>query len=473
LAFKNISELNDTSWDLVVIGGGTGGAAAAVRAAQLGLRVLLVDKGPLGGTCVNVGCVPTKFLLRFSDVYHSFKEAVGYGLVHASGLSPDLNALMAMKDGLIQMVISYYTDRIFPSYGVSVVLGEAMLLSNRRVAVKGRDDDRAVVEADNIVVATGSRPKLVKMEGLEEALSRGFAITSDEALSLREVPGSLVIIGGGAIGVEMASLWHKLGSKVSIVEALDRLLPMLDRDLGRGLERILAEKGVEIHTRTTVTRIDPDKGRVKLSGGEEIEADKVLIAVGRVPNVYGLGLENAGVEFSEKGLQVDDHCKTNIGNIYAVGDVTGRHFLASTAIAEGIVAAENAAGLDSKVDLSLVPIAVFSSPEVGSVGVSTYKGDPGYIVVKFPNAVNYRALASGEAYGFSKVVVEKETRRLVGFHMVGMYASEIVNAAVIAIRKGLTLDDSRDLVFSHPAMSEVFLNALWLSNGVNVYLEKR
>jgi dihydrolipoamide dehydrogenase len=463
------SQVDGRSYDVVVIGGGSGGAAAALRASQLGLKVLVIDRPPVGGTCVNVGCVPMKFLLRLAEFMKSHRELSSLGLVKSGGAIPDMGAFRSYRKSLAEMVVSYYLDQVFPSHGIDVVIGTGSLRGPTEVKV-----GKALVRARSIIIATGSRPLVPgSIRGLREAMDRGFAMTSDEAFDLAEVPESLVIVGGGAIGVEMAAAWHWLGSRVSIVEMMDRLLPGLDPELGQALQKVYAERGIDLYLSTSVTSLEPGSRRVRLSDGRELEASKVLVAVGRAPNIEELGLENAGVRYTRRGIEVDERCRTSVPNIYAVGDVTGLHYLASAAIAEGVVAAENVAGLDSKIDRSIVPMAVFSDPEVASVGVSAMRGDPRYRVVKFPNSVNYRAIALGEAVGFAKAVSEASTGRLVGFHMIGPLASEVVNAAAIAIRKGLTLEEAKGLVFAHPVVSESLLNALLLSSGVNLYLPRR
>ncbi|GAB6946190.1 dihydrolipoyl dehydrogenase [Vulcanisaeta sp. JCM 16161] len=465
-------EAEGVRWDLVVIGSGTAGADAAVRAAQLGLKVLLIEKNRdrLGGTCVNVGCVPTKKLLYIADHYHELiKYLPSEGLVANAKL--DVKAMFKAKDQLINQIIAWYVFRVFPSWGIRVLIGEARLRSPNSVRVGD-----SIIEARSILIATGSRPKIPPIRGIEEGLRSGFAITSDDFFSLDAIPESILIIGGGAIGVELGTLLHKLGSKVIIAEIMDRLLPTFtDPELGNYLaNRVMREiYGIDVKVNTSVTEVDPSNKVVRLSNGESIKVDKVLVAVGRVPNTEGLNLEGVGVEVRNGAIVVDEHSRTNIPNIYAAGDVTGRYMLASVAKVQGIVAAENAAGLNSRIDYDLVPMVVFSDPEVASVGVVAGKDDPRYVVTKMPNAINYRAIAYNKPYGWTKIVADKVSKRIVGFHMIGPWASEIVNMAAIAIRKGLTLNEVKEWVFSHPVFTELFIDAVELSTGSNVYLPKR
>ncbi|GAB6945648.1 dihydrolipoyl dehydrogenase family protein [Vulcanisaeta sp. JCM 14467] len=465
-------EAESTKWDLVIIGLGTAGADAAVRAAQLGLKVLIIEKNRdrPGGTCVNVGCVPTKKLIYIADHYHELSKYLpGEGLV--ANVKLDAKVMFKAKDQLINQINAWYMFRVFPSWGIKVLFGEARLASSSSVKVGD-----SVIETKNILIATGSKPKIPVIKGIEQGLKRGFVITSDEFFSLDSIPESILIVGGGAIGVELGTLLHKLGSRVIIVEVMDRLLPTFpDPELGDYLaNRIMREMyGIDVRVKTSVTEVDPDNKLVRLSSGETVKVDKVLVAVGRVPNTEGLNLEDVGVEVKNGAVVVDNHARTNIPNIYAAGDVTGKYMLASVAKVQGIVAAENAAGLNSRIDYDLIPMVVFSDPEVASVGAVASKDDPRYIVTKMPNAINYRAIAYNKPYGWTKIVADRASKRIVGFHMAGPWASEIVNMAVIAIKKGLTLDEMKELVFSHPVFTELFIDAMELAIGSNVYLPKR
>ncbi|MGC8608028.1 MAG: dihydrolipoyl dehydrogenase family protein [Vulcanisaeta sp.] len=465
-------DAENTRWDFVVIGSGTAGADAAVRAAQLGLKVLLIerDRNRLGGTCVNVGCVPTKKLLYIVDHYYELsKYLVNEGL--STNMKLDIKAMFEAKDRLINQIIAWYMFRVFPSWGVKVLIGEARLESPRSIKVGD-----SVIEARNILIATGSRPKLPPIKGIEQGLRRGFAITSDDFFLLDSIPESVLIIGGGAIGVELGTLLYKLGSRVTIVEVMDRLLPTFpDPELGNYLAgKVMKEMyGIDIKVSTSVTEIDPDNGLVRLSNGESLKVNKVLIAVGREPNTEGLNLEGVGVEVRNGAITVDDHSRTNVPSIYAAGDVTGKYMLASVAKVQGIVAAENAASLNSRIDYSLIPMVVFSDPEIASVGTIANKDDPKYIVTKMPNIINYRVIAYNKPYGWVKIIAERVSGKIIGFHMIGPWASELVNMAAMAIRKGLTLGEVKEWVVAHPVFSELLIDALELAAGSNVYLPRR
>lgn len=457
-------------YDVVVIGSGMGGAAAALTAAARGLKVAVVEGGRLGGTCVNSGCVPTKYLLRLSGMARDFRQLAGRGVLEG-GVKPSLTRAMEEKEALARQVIEWYRDLVFPSYGVDIIEGYARLVGARRVKVDGH----GVLEARRgVVIATGSFDVIPGIPGLREAMERGCAITSNEALALKEVPERLLVVGGGPIGVELSTVWEGFGSRVTIVEMKERLLPRMDPDVGRAMENILRERGIEIYTGTTVARVDPDSCKARLSNGVEVESDYILVATGRRPRTQGLGLEEVGVKLGGSGeVVVDEYMETSVPGVYAVGDVTGEPMVAEKAKLQGIVAGENLAGARRRLRLDLIPQAVFSDPEAAGVGVSARKGDPRYIVKRFPVGVNYKSIVYERVAGVAKIVAEKGSRRIVGFHMVGLHAGEVVNAAAVAIVKGLTLDEAVETFFTHPVMSEVFLDAAHLAMGYNVYLPRR
>ncbi|MET1102346.1 MAG: dihydrolipoyl dehydrogenase [Pyrodictiaceae archaeon] len=469
MSFIDISEVDGTHWDVVIIGSGTAGAAAAIRAAQLGLRPLIIERGPIGGVSVNAGCIPARMMLRIAEIYEEAGMAGLFGILDFKGLRVNMRRVLERKKMIIEQIVKWFIDTVFPSYDIKVLIGRAKLISPHTVKV-----GQARIDASNIVIATGSRPRIPEdVKGIKEALKSGFAITSDEALSLDEIPDTIVIMGGGAIGVEFASLWSKLGSKVYIVEISSRLLPYLDSELGERLERIFKERGIRIFTSTRIVEIDAKNKTVKLETGETIEASRVLIAIGRRPNVEDLGLDEVGVIYDSNGIKVDNRLRTNVPNIYAVGDVNGLYQLASVAKMEGIVAAENIAGLDARMDYSLVPLGIFSEPEVASVGISARQGDPRFMVSKFPLWVNYHAIAYWKPQGLAKIVVDRSTRELKGFHMIGLHATEVVNIAAIAIKLRLKVDDAIKMIFTYPTASEAFLNAFHVASGLDIYLPRR
>lgn len=454
-------------YDVIVIGSGIAGAATAIKSADEGLKVLIVEKNKLGGTCVNVGCVPTKYLLRISEHYKDTLDMSNQGLLTPSP-ETSIPKIMAKKRELIEQVIWWYRDYVFPSYGIEVLEGHARITSPKTIKVNGTRIDATKA----IVIATGSRPSIPPIPRLKESLEDGCTITSNEALSLETPPNSLLIIGAGPVGLELATIWHGFGSDITIIEQMDTILPGLDRDITRALHEILLSKGYNIHTSTRVVKIEGCKAL--LSNGETVEADKILVATGRKPNTTGLGLEEQGIELGRNGeILVNKRMQTSISSIYAVGDVTGPPLIASKAKLQGFVAASNIAGKHLEYSPGIMPFAVFTDPELATVGVSAYKGDARYIVKRYPAAVNYRAIVYERPHGIVKVVIDKETGKLAGFHMVGLNASEAVNAAATAIMKGLTLQEALMAAYTHPVMSELLLDAMHLIEGYNAYLPKR
>ncbi|MCE4609735.1 MAG: NAD(P)/FAD-dependent oxidoreductase [Desulfurococcales archaeon] len=458
-------------YDVIVIGSGIGGAATALTVASRGYSVAVVDGGKVGGTCVNVGCVPTKYLLRVSELYSDVVRQVSQG-IFVGDIHPDIPGIMRRKNELIDQVIQWYVQLVFPSYGIDLIQEYAKLITPHSIRLR----NGTILNARKaIVVATGSKPVIPPVNGLREALQNGCAITSNEALSLNETPERLLVVGAGPIGLELASVWRNLGSEIIVVELMDRILPNMDPDISRTLERILIdEKGFAIHTSTAVKEIDSTTCRANISSVGWINVDKILVATGRRPYSDGLGLNTIGVRRGEKGeILVNKRQETNIKGIYAVGDVTGDPLLASKAKVQGIVAGLNIVGEEAEYSPLVVAYTVFTDPEAGSVGVSASKKDPRFIVKKFPATVNYRAIVNEKMYGIAKIVAEKNTEKVVGFHMVGMYASEIVNTAAVAIANGITLNELLRVLFTHPVMSEVFLDTAHLAKGLNVYLPRR
>jgi dihydrolipoamide dehydrogenase len=465
----SVKDAESRHWDLVVIGSGTAGADAAIRAAQLGFNNILIiekNRNRVGGTCLNIGCVPTKKLIHLTDTYHMLKTKLNEeGIISQPKF--DFKAALESTKSLVSKIVGWYAFRIFPSYDIKLLIGEARLKSSNEVKVND-----SIIKAKNILIATGSSPRIRPIRGIEEGFKSGFVITSDDFLDLDSLPSKVLIIGGGYIGIELATMFRKAGSEVMIIKSSNKFLPALDPEIGEALPKYLKNIGVEVRFSTSVTKIDPENKRVTLSNGEVInDVDKVIIASGREPNIHGLNLEGVGVEVKDGAIVVDEHMRTSIPNIYAAGDVTGKYMLASVAKVQGIVAAENMAGLNSKIDYSVVPITVFSDPEIASVGVSARGDDPNYIVVKMPNIANYRVIAY-KPHGWVKIVAERRSRKLVGVHMIAPFATEIINMAVIAIRKGLTIDEIKEWVFPHPVFSELLVDAMELAIGANMYLPK-
>ena len=444
------------AYDLLVIGAGPGGYVAAIRAAQLGMRVGVVEKEKaLGGTCLRVGCIPSKALLEATErLYEAKKGLIG---ARVEGLTLDLPALMAHKDRVVQ-ANTQGIDFLFRKNGIARHQGTARFLSDRKVLVEETGEE---FSARFILIATGSAPLLPPWAEVD--FER--VVTSTEALSFPEVPERLIVVGGGVIGLELGVVWHRLGAKVTVLEYLDRILPTMDAELSRAAERVFRKEGLEIRTRVRVQAVRPEgKGaRVELEGGEVLEADRVLLAVGRRPYTEGLSLENAGLATDERGrIPVDEHLRTQVPHIYAIGDVVRGPMLAHKASEEGIAAVEHMVRGYGHVDYLAIPSVVYTHPEVAGVGYTEEElkaqGIP-YKVGKFPYSASGRARAMGETEGFVKVLAHAQTDRILGVHGIGARVGDVLAEAALALFFKASAEDVGRAPHAHPSLSEILKEA--------------
>jgi dihydrolipoamide dehydrogenase len=458
--------MNDKPYDLVVIGGGPGGYVAALRAAQLGLRTVCVDKREtLGGTCLNVGCIPSKALLNSSERYESARDELSSHGVCVDGVSLDLAAMMARKDGVVAG-LTKGIDFLFGKNKVERLVGSATIVSPTEVRVTPPNGEPHSLSARHILIATGSEP--LALPGIEFDEKR--IVSSTGALALSAVPKHLVVVGGGYIGLELGSVWRRLGSKVTVVEFLDRIVPNMDRELGRHLQRLLKKQGLAFRLETKVAAARVDDAGVTLSiepaaGGkaETLEADVVLIAVGRRPYTEGLGLEAVGIERDERGfIRVDADYRTNIPGIHAIGDVIPGPMLAHLAEEEGIAAVELMAGHAARVNYEAIPGVAYTAPEAASVGRTEEElkeAGIAYSVGKFPFAANSRARCTGATEGFVKILAEEGTDRILGVHILGADAGTLIAEAVLALEYGASSEDIARTCHAHPTLSEALKEA--------------
>ncbi len=457
---------------VVVIGAGPGGYVAAIRLAQLGKDVILVEKEPrLGGVCLNVGCIPSKALIHVADLAHEVLGAKDMGLT-VSSLAVDLPKMVEWKDGIVDRLtsgVAYLCEK----NGVEVVHGAAEFVSDRSLVVSS-DDGRVEIEFEQAVIATGSRP--MALEGFEHDGER--IIGSTEALSLQAVPERLVIIGAGYIGLELGSVYAKLGSKVSIVEFLPKVAPDLDPEVGKALTRQLKKLGVKLYLSHRAESFEAGDPSVVIARGPKddelrLEADVVLVTVGRVPNTEGLGLEAAGVETDDKGfITVDDRQRSSAPGIYAIGDVAGGALLAHKAYQEAKVAAEVIVGEPAAFD-NVVPAVIYTDPEVAWVGLGEEEAkEQGYTVVTgaFPYKASGRAMSLDATDGFVKVVADADTKQLLGVIAVGRGVSEFIGEATLALEMGAFLEDVALTIHPHPTMSEAFQEAVEGALGQAVHM---
>ena len=452
------------SFDLVVIGAGPGGYVAAIRAAQLGMRTALVERdGRLGGTCLNVGCIPSKALLESSEMYHSTKSKLSANGISIAGASMDIVAMMARKEAIVKDL----TDGIavlMKKNKVEVLRGEGSLAATGRVRVKaeGREDE---LEAARILLATGS--STVELPFLKFDGER--IVTSTEALSFGEAPKRLAVIGGGAIGLELGSVWHRLGSEVTVIELLPRIAPFADSQMSIFLERYLKAQGLQIRTGHKVTGASIEGGQVTLAiqnpkGESESAAfDKVLVSVGRKPNSGSAGIREAGVLLDERGfVKVDPHFRTNLENVYAIGDLIPGPMLAHKASEEGVAAAEIMAGKAGHVNYEVIPNVVYTHPELAQVGITEDEAKEKGIPVKTGKSYfkgNGRAKSLGDEDGLVKVVAHAGTDRLLGVHIVGARASDMIAEAAMAMEFKACSEDVARTCHAHPTLSEILKEA--------------
>jgi dihydrolipoamide dehydrogenase len=468
------------SYDVVIIGGGPGGYVAAIRAAQLGLRTACVEKrGALGGTCLNVGCIPSKALLQSSHLYDMAGELAHHG-VKVGGVELDLGAMMKRKNEVVR-TLTKGVEGLFKKNKVDYLIGEGTITSADEVTVKlsdgGGDGASRTLKADNIIIATGS--DIARLPGVE--IDEERIVSSTGALDLATVPETLVVIGGGYIGLEMGSVWRRLGAKVTVVEFLDQILAGMDGEVAKHMLRTLQKQGLEFKLGTKVTQAERTEGGVRLtiepvSGGdaESLEADVVLVSVGRRPYTDALGLDDVGVERDERGfIKVDHQFQTNVAGIFAIGDVIGGKMLAHKAEEEGVAVAELIAGQAGHVNYEAIPGVVYTWPEVASVGrteeqLKEHKVE--YRVGKFPFTANARARCNADTEGFVKILADAKTDRILGAHIVGPEAGDLIQELVVAMEFGGSAEDVARSSHGHPGLSEAIKEAAFAVAGRAIHI---
>ena len=450
-------------YDIVIIGAGPGGYVCAIRAAQLGLKTALIEKDDrLGGTCLNVGCIPSKALLESSEWFaranHKFAE---HGIKLGS-VKLDLKTMMARKETVVKTL----TDGIgmlMKKNKVAVIKGMGTLTAADRIAIEG--DDKTEIEAKNIVLAMGSLPVELPFMPFDGK----HIVNSTEALAFNKVPKHLIVVGGGAIGLELGSVWARLGAKVSVVEMLPQIVPFADKQMSTMLQRSLKAQGLEFHLKAKVTGAAVKTGKMNLTFENEkgekqtLEGDKVLCSVGRMPNSGHAGLETIGVKVERNGMiPVDAEWRTNVRNIHAVGDLIHGTMLAHKAEEEGIAVAEIVAGKPGHVNYDVIPNVIYTNPELAMVGLTEEQAKDRkikYKVGKFYFQGNGRALSLGETEGLVKVMAEEETDRLIGVHILGPRASDLIAEVVMAFEFGARAEDVARTVHAHPTLAEAFKEA--------------
>ncbi|WP_342043426.1 dihydrolipoyl dehydrogenase [Bacillus sp. OTU2372] len=461
-------------YDIVIIGGGPGGYVAAIRASQLGLKVAVVEKGKVGGTCLHAGCIPTKALLRSAELYAQTKNANRYGVI-APEVGLDFTKVQARKEE-IQDRLYKGIQHLMKKGKIDIYEGKGSILGSKDVLVQlNNEEGEVIVSPRNILIATGSRPRT--FQGLEA--DEKYVMTSDEALEMETLPKSIIIVGGGVIGIEWASMLVDFDIQITVIEYADRILPTEDKDVSKEIQRLLKKKGVKIVTGAKVLSETLEKGdgvSIKAEHKEKevlFSADKLLVSVGRLPNIEGIGLDKTAIEMNGIFIKTNEFYQTNEPNIYAIGDVIGGLQLAHVASHEGIIAIEHMAGKNPKVlDPTQVPKCVYCSPEVASVGLTEDDAkEKGFQVKtgKFSFRAIGKALVFGESDGFIKLVVEEGTNKMLGAHMVGPHVTDMITEFGLAKVLNATSMDIAHMIHPHPTLAEAIGEAALAVDGKAIH----
>jgi dihydrolipoamide dehydrogenase len=458
--------------DVAVLGGGPGGYPAAIRAAQLGAKVVCIEKeSELGGTCLRVGCIPTKAWVETAHALKLAEETLGKLGVQAGEPRLDLSTANEWKDGVVKQMTSGVAQ-LFKAQGIEWARGAGRFKDANTLAVEGGED----VTFESAVIATGSYPIRPPIEGLDSSL----CVDSTGLLAQTEVPRRLVVLGGGIIGCEFASIFQRFGSQVTIIEMLERLIPMEDEDASKELAKQFGRHGIELHLGKQCTKVDEtgDGLTVHFGEGETVDCDLMLVSVGRAPAVEGIGLEEAGVEFDRRqGIATDEHRRTTVPHLYAVGDVAGYWQLAHTAFREAEVAAENACGHEAVVDNRAVPRPIYTDPEIAGVGLTEAQAREQYgddiAVGTFPFVANGRAVMMNESVGWVKSIHETRYGELLGVVMVGPRVTDLIEAGVTAIDAEATVETVADGMAAHPTLSESLKEAGLVALGRPIHIAPR
>lgn len=455
------------NFDVVIIGGGPGGYVAAIRAAQLGLKTACVEKrGALGGTCLNVGCIPSKALLQSSHHFALASHDMAAHGVKVSGVELDLTTMLDRKDKVVTD-LTKGIEFLFKKHKIAYLVGAGRIARPGEVVVTPMDGGgEQALSARNIVIATGS--DVTPLPGVE--IDEERIVSSTGALALPRVPGHLVVIGAGVIGLELGSVWRRLGAEVTVIEYMDRVLPPFDGEVSKQMKRILGKQGLKFKLATKVTGAKTGKDGVTLTmapvkggGAEEMTADVVLVAIGRRPYTEGLGLAEAGVEITNRGfIKIGKHFETNVPGIHAIGDVVGGAMLAHKAEDEGVAVAEILAGQAGHVNYEAIPSVVYTHPEVAAVGMTEEQCQEqgiAYKTGKFPFTANSRARANADADGFVKIIADAATDRIIGAHIVGPAAGDLMQEIVVGMEFRAAAEDIARTTHSHPALGEALKEA--------------
>ncbi|MBZ0107939.1 MAG: dihydrolipoyl dehydrogenase [Candidatus Scalindua rubra] len=461
-------------YDLLIIGGGPGGYVAAIKAAQLGLSVGLIERDKVGGACLHKGCIPTKALIQSTQLYELFKRSKEFGIV-AEGVSADFSEFHKRKQTIVNRLFGG-VEHLLKKNKVDLLYGTGQIISPGKVLVKDGNKIKEEVSAKNIITATGSSPVVFK--GLPH--DKKNVLTSDDILDLEEIPSSLLIIGGGSVGIEFAYIYNALGSEVTVIEVMDEILPTSDKDVGSTLRKNLSKKGINFLTQTELDHIEIKEGAVettvkKKDGKTEMfQSEKVLLAMGRKPETEDSGLEALNLEFNGRFIDVDENMQTSQSGIYAIGDVTGPPLLAHVASAQGLFVAHNIAGVDyPPINSNTIPKVTYTNPQVASVGMTQEEAElAGYEVKigRFPFIANGKAQIIGEGEGFIKVITDESSGEILGVHLIGHEVGELIGGMSLAMNLEATNLEVSANIFPHPTLSEVFAEAFHMIEGNAIHI---
>lgn len=457
-------------YDIVVLGGGPGGYVAAIKAAQLGAKTALIEKEKVGGVCLNIGCIPTKTLLRSAKVYEDLmnSEKFGIDILDKSSVKINWPNMQKRKDGIVNKLTGG-VKILLKQNGVDVYDGFGEALDKNTIKVNDE-----TIKTKNLIVATGSSTAIPKTPGLIEAFEKGYAITSTEALSLDNVPKDFIVIGGGVVGVEFAALYNALGSNVTILQR-SQILRTLDKDVRETLERILKNKGINLVYGVDIERYENNNIICKVNGeAKTFSADKILISMGRTPNLKGI--EKLNLDIQKGAIVTDEGLRTNIPGVYAIGDVNGKYMLAHVASAEGIIAVENIMGKNEKINYDKVPSCIYTFPEVGVVGLTeeeAIKRGHKVITSSFPMTANGKAMAEGDTDGFVKIVADEKYGEVLGVHIIAVHATDMIAEAVTTMELEGTVYDLAKAVHPHPTLSEVMMEAAHGAIGKPIHIFRK
>ncbi|AKX44479.1 dihydrolipoamide dehydrogenase [Thiopseudomonas alkaliphila] len=471
-------------FDVIVIGGGPGGYVAAIKAAQLGLKTACVEKYigrdgkmALGGTCLNVGCIPSKALLDSSWKYHEAQSSFNVHGIAVEGLKMDVPAMIGRKDTIVKNLTGGIAA-LFKANGVTAIAGHGKLLANKQVQVTAEDGSSTVYQADNVIIAAGSKPIDIPPAPVDQEV----IVDSTGALDFQAVPERLGVIGAGVIGLELGSVWARLGAKVTVIEAQEKFLPAVDEQVAKEAQKVLTKQGLEIRLGARLTGSQVANGEVTVNftdaqGEQQLTFDKLIVAVGRRPVTENLLAEDSEVTLDERGfIYVDETCATSVPGVYAIGDVVRGPMLAHKASEEGIMAAERIAGRKAQMNYDLIPSVIYTHPEIAGVGKTEQQLKAEGVAVNvgvFPFAASGRAMAANDTSGFVKIIADASTDRVLGAHVIGPSAAELVQQAAIAMEFGTSAEDLGLMVFSHPTLSEALHEAALAVNGEAIHVANR